>query len=84
MSDIQECICGADIRQERGREDWFNVNDNQGTALYCYPDAEGNDGRAVHEPLESDHFGFVKTNNFNKTGPLEKEAPIHEGEPQDG
>ncbi len=49
---IKECICGADIYQEKGRnDDWYNVRDTQGTALYCYPDTEGKDGMALHKPL---------------------------------
>ena len=55
MSDLptRECPCGATIRQERGAfDDWYNVDDSRGTALYCYPDDDGPDGRARHEPLE--------------------------------
>jgi hypothetical protein len=48
--DLKECICGADIYQEQGSEDWYNVSDTMGTALYCYPDMTGPDGTAMHEP----------------------------------
>ncbi len=50
--EIKECVCGADIYQERGSDDWYNVHDAQGTALCCYPDEEGADGKALHEPLD--------------------------------
>ncbi len=49
---LRECICGADIRQEMGTDDWFNQDDRQGTALYCYPDTKGQDGMVRHEPWE--------------------------------
>ncbi len=52
---VKECICGADIYQEKGFRDWFNVTDNQGTALYCYPDTVGPDGMALHEPMPNAH-----------------------------
>lgn len=66
---VKECICGADIYQERGSEDWFNVHDAMGTALYCYPDAEGQDGAALHEPLEdAEAYFFLASAGLESDG----------------
>lgn len=45
----RECPCGAIIVQERPGGAWVDPIAWHGEL--CYPDAEGPDGEAVHEPL---------------------------------